>query len=254
MSLHCLDYRPSFYNFVKGDFDRYLEQGMFTDLTKATTKSIYTDLVDEKFLKPRIVRLNPTISFKMAWQVANNKFLDPEIRSCAYKITHDVLPTNIFLFNYTTQRFSHCTFCGRKYEETISHLLIKCPQALKVWEFAKKYFWNTCNHRLKISEELVKYNTIAPELKTLPQNLTNIFYEIINLAKFAIWTTRCEVKYDHKNFDDDSSLRTFLSKLRFRIRVDAERHKDDLYEFRTSWGLKKVLFTHDPYDNIVFNF
>ena len=96
-------------------------------------------------------------------------------------------------------------------------MFLKCTQAVKVWEFVQRYVWNTCNHRLIITEELVKYSSIAPELKILPKNLTNIFFEIINLAKFAIWTTRCGVKYDHMKFDYNSSLRAFLSDFAFEF-------------------------------------
>ena len=136
-TLHCLDYRPSFYTFVKNAFDTFLKAHMFVDVKKLTIKKIYDDLVEDKFTLPKVVKDNPEINYKPSWSTVCNTFLDPELRAFIYKITHRVLPTNVFLFNYTTQRFSHCTFCGRQYEETLNHLFIDCRQAAPVWTFVK---------------------------------------------------------------------------------------------------------------------
>ena len=62
-TLHCLDYRPSFYNFVKGNFDNYLKTHMFVDIRQVTVKSIYDDLLEDKFITPKVVRDNPEIIF-----------------------------------------------------------------------------------------------------------------------------------------------------------------------------------------------
>ena len=146
-TLHCLEFRPAYYTFVKQAFDKYLESHSFVDVKQLTVKQIYEDLVKDTFTTPRVVQDNPEINYKPSWNVICNQ-IDPELRACIYKITHRVLPTNVFLFSYTSQRFAHCTFCGRRYEETLNHLFIDCEQAAPVWSFVKELFWKTCNHRL----------------------------------------------------------------------------------------------------------
>ena len=86
------------------------------------------------------------------------------------------------------------------------------------------------------------------------QGVYNVLLEIVNLAKYSIWVTRCGVKYDHLIFYKNSSLDKFISKLKFRIRVDHYRFRNDLLQFYQSWGMKDVLFSHDNHDNIMFNF
>ena len=201
-----------------------------------------------------MVKDNPEINYKPSWSTVCNTFLDPELRACTYKITHRVLPTNVFLFNYTSQRFSHCTFCGRKYEKTLNHLFIDCRQAAPVWTFVNFFFWKTCNHRLKISKDLVLYNIFDAAIFPLSKSVYNVFLEIINMAKYSIWMTRCEVKYDHNTFDAESSLKKFISKLKFRIRVDQYRCRHCPQQFYDSWGLKEVLFSHNTPDSLVFKF
>ena len=253
-TLHCLEYRPQYYKFTKTAFDKYLETHMFVDIKKMTVKTIYEDLLDDTFTIPKVERDNPELNYNPSWSAVSNNFLDPEVRACTYRIAHRVLQTNVFLFNYTSQRFSHCTFCGRKYEETLHHLFIACIQASPVWGFVKEFFWKTCNHRLKISKDLGLYNIFDTALFPLPKGMYDVLLEIVNLAKYSIWVKRCEVKYEHLKFHKDSSLEKFISKLKFRIRVDHYRFRDNLDKFYELWGKNDVLFTHDSQNHITFHF
>ena len=117
----------------------------------------------------------------------------------------------------------------------------------------KDYFRKLCNHRLKITKELVCLNVFEQEISRLPKSLFNVALELVNLAKCAVWVKRCEVKYYHLTFTGDSSLKTFIFKLKFRIQVDNYRCRDDRHDFYLSWGFKDI-FTHDWNDNISFTF
>ena len=59
---------------------------MFVDIKQVTVKSIYDDLLEDKFITPKVVRDNPEINFLPSWKTVTNKFLDPEVRACAYRI------------------------------------------------------------------------------------------------------------------------------------------------------------------------
>ena len=151
-TLHCLDYRPSYYNFAKGFFDKLLEKNPFTDATKLTTKKVYTILLQDQFIIPRIHTFYTDVDFDKAYRAIHNNFIDPEVQGFAYKLLHNVVPTNLFLFNYTSQKFSHCTFCGKRCEETIRHVFIDCPSAQNFWTFIQNIFCKMADHRLKITE------------------------------------------------------------------------------------------------------
>ena len=66
---------------------------------------MYDSLIEEIFLRPRVTTEYRDIDFKSSWKIVCNKFIYPEVRACMYKTVHGVLPTNVFLFNYTTQEF-----------------------------------------------------------------------------------------------------------------------------------------------------
>ena len=149
--------------------------------------------------------INIDIDFKEAFSAIANRFIDPEVRGFMYKLTHDAIPTNAFWFKCTMQNFSHCTFCGRKYEETIPHLFINCPQAVNVWVFVQKM----ANHRLNITEELIRFNLVDKVFNKAPRKIKNMILEIPNLAKYSIWCTRCEVKYEYRSFCDSSAPMNF---------------------------------------------
>ena len=200
-TLHCLDYRPAYHNFAKGFFDKLLEKHPFTDVTKLTTKKVYNILLQDQFAIPRIHTFYTDVDFDKAYRAIHNNFIDPEVRGFAYKLLHNVVPTNLFLFHYTSQKFSHCTFCGKRYEETIRHLFIDCPLAQNVWTFVQHIFWKMANHGLKITEYLVRFNELDAVLNKAPNYIKGLIFQIINLAKYSIWCTRCEVKDEHRSFD-----------------------------------------------------
>ena len=242
-TLHCLDYRPAYYNFAKGFFDKLLEKHPFTDVTKLTTKKVYTILLQDQFEIPRIHTFYTDVDFDKAYRAIHDNFIDPEVRGFAYKLLHNVAPTNLFLFHYTSQKFSHCTFCGKRYEETIRHLFIDCPLAQNVWTFVQQIFWKMANHRLKITEYLVRFNELDAVLSKAPNYIKGLIFQIINLAKYSIWCTRCEVKYEHRSFDEDSALINFKKRLRQRIRVDVYRYRENHVVFDRTWRHEGVLCT-----------
>ena len=254
MKLHCLEYRPTYYNFAKGFFDQFIEKHQFIEIQKLTTKKVYDMLLQDEFITPRIIAKYPEIDFKAAFLAVSNKFIDPEVRGFAYKITHDVLPTNTFLFNYSSQMFSHCTFCGRRYEETISHLFINCASAVNVWVFVQNIFWKMANHRLKITEDLIRFNILDNVLNKAPRHIKNMILQIINLAKYSIWCTRCEVKYEHRHFHDDSALIMFKRRLKQRIRVDFYRYHEKKRLFDITWRYEGVLCTLNSAGELQFRF
>ena len=101
---------------------------------------------------------------------------------------------------------------------------------------------------------MVLYNIFDASLFPLHKDVYNVYLAIVNLAKYSIWTTRCEVKYDHIKFDQYSSLNKFFAKLKFRIRVDCYRFRDSPQQFNLSWGLKEILLKHTTDTHITFNF
>ena len=84
MRLHSLEYRPTYYNFAKGFFDRFIETHQFIDINKLTNKTVYNMPLKDHFITPRIVDKYREIDFKEAFTAIANRFIDPEVRGFMY--------------------------------------------------------------------------------------------------------------------------------------------------------------------------
>ena len=120
-------------------------------------------LLPKVFTPPLIDPKFPVKDFSPVWVAVDYIFLDPEIRTFAYRMAHNVLPINRQLFIHGDSKNSDCTFCGKKFVETPKHLFVECHQAAPVWLFVMSAFWKMCNHRLKVDEGLVMFS-LLPKL------------------------------------------------------------------------------------------
>ena len=219
---HCLDYRPPFYEAAMKQFlaykDSFPNSGPFDSV-----KNIYNNLMTQVVIPPLIeMRGNyPQIDFKAAWKASHSRFIDPELRTLNFRICHRTLPVNVILFERGNGATMDCTFCGKKYCETLEHLFIHCKQAMVVWFFVKKLLRDLCNHRLKLDSPSILFCQLPRAIRGVDREL--ILY-IISLAKHSIWMTRCQRKYEVRVIDGATSLRTFKNRLRFRISVDFIRY------------------------------
>ena len=155
-TLHCLEYRPAYYNFAKKVIWQIIKKN-FHWCNQIDHQEGVRYAIEILFMLPRIVSKFPGIGFSMVYKAIHHGFVDPEVRGFSYELLHDVVPTNVFMLKYNAQRFSHCTFCGHKYEETIPHLFIKCPIVHSVWTFVQHIFWKMWNHWLKITEHMIRF-------------------------------------------------------------------------------------------------
>lgn len=250
---HCLDYRPTFYHLCKTHFDNFIRDFPFVDLTTITVGKVYDVLLSKLFVPPRIEAKFPAIDFQPVWRGIHDKFVDPEIRNCNFRVTHQVLPTNAFLFQYGISDFAHCTFCGRTHVETLEHLFIGCKQVAPLWFFVKSTFWRLCNHRLKVTRHLVLFTKFEPPLQA-PVGIRHMSVYFVGLVKFCVWKLRCSVKYDHRTFDGVSCLRLFQKLLRLRIRTDFLRYEHSPDRFLSTWACGNVLCARQLDGSLMFHF
>ena len=143
----------------------------------------------------------------------------------------------------------NCTFCGVRFCETLEHLFLCCNQAAVVWFFVKSLLRSLCNHRLKVDCATILFSQLPRAVRGIDKEL--ILY-VISLAKYAIWFTRCQVKYEHRRFDGATSLRLFKSRLKFRISVDFTRFSEE--EFIERWGRGDIICEIGDSKQLRFNF
>ena len=151
-------------------------------------------LLKDHFITPRIVDKYREIDFKEAFTAIANRFIDPEVRGFMYKLAHDVMrfglsvPCRIFRIVLSVVENMRKPFLT-------SSLVYKLPTSGECLGICSEYFWKMANHRLKIAEELIRFNLVDKVFNKAPRKIKNMILEILNLAKYSIWCTRCEVKY-----------------------------------------------------------
>ena len=109
------------------------------DLKSLSIKIVYKNLLKKVFMPPLIVSKFPVKDFSPVWAAVNDNFLDPEpdpeIRTFAYMMAHNVMLINFQLFFHGSGKDSNCTFCGKRFVETPKHLFAECRQAAPVCFF-----------------------------------------------------------------------------------------------------------------------
>ena len=94
MKLHSLEYSPRFYRQYQSLFDEYMKDfGDNVDLKSLSLKIVSKNLLIN-LMPPLIVSKFPVKDFSPVWAAVNDNFLDPEIRTFAYRMAHNVVPTN----------------------------------------------------------------------------------------------------------------------------------------------------------------
>ena len=62
---------------------------------------------------------------------------------------------------------------------------------------------------------------------------------ILGIAKYCIWTARCNLVYSHKAFDDEYLVSFFKATLKYRVLADAYRFTDK--KFKMIWCINNVI-------------
>ena len=104
----------------------------YTANQTVTTKFIYQRLLNKDLHPPRICGVYPLIDFSLTWKWVNCPVVDAPYRDLAWRIAHNVLPTQSYLYKYGMSRISKCYLCGRGVE-TLQHLLLDCTVLHGTW-------------------------------------------------------------------------------------------------------------------------
>ena len=82
-------------------------------------------LLDEITQKPKVTKFFPDVDFSMTWRQLKNPMIEPYQKDLSFRVAHQVLPTNTYLFSKNISKTKSCHFCTG--EETLQHLFLDCP-------------------------------------------------------------------------------------------------------------------------------
>ena len=127
---------PSFYKTAVYKFEAFAK--LVPDLmvrNDITVKFIYNIFMEHIISPPIVVRKYPSIAFDVnVWPNIHNNLVDGNLRDLAWRVAHNILPTNDLLYRRRIRKSFICPLCSMQ-RETIAHLFIECPVVRPVWDF-----------------------------------------------------------------------------------------------------------------------
>ena len=97
----------------------------------------------------------PLISFKQSWQNLDNLFIDSELRDTSWRICHQVLPVNEFLF---FKGISHRLKCFFYHDcEMFYHLFFECMVVKPIFQWLEVIIGQMLNYNYKLNIQAVLF-------------------------------------------------------------------------------------------------
>lgn len=117
---------------------------------------------------PHRARLFPSVPFHFTWKAIQSKVIDPITRDMAYKIAHDILPTNYVLHCRHVSCDPFCVFCPER--ETATHLFMECPYTRIIWSIVRRWLSSTAGSSFPFKHLTALFNAL-PKLLLLKYDL-----------------------------------------------------------------------------------
>ena len=241
-----------FKDFMERHCDESTDQEKIEKLKKLDAKTLYSIMNRERD-RPKVERDFPQANWTQQWKDSACKHVDSDVKNTIFKLSHEVLPTKYRIYCQNNRKMSirryeidkkktldskrdmnqmGCPLC-KDSEESQIHLMIECAYAKKAWLFVEEILRGLCNHRLKITYDMLARGKI-PNVQQRDSVLI-----IIYTAAHSIWTIRNLVFKEGDSYDDQSILRLLKKKLSLRIRADHARK--DFEAFLKMWGFETII-------------
>ena len=223
---------PSFYSDCLALVDRLLR--IDSDLEESfgtlTSSILYSTLLKEVKLDPRILRVFPTVDFGPIFCEIYRDFVDHVTSDVSWKVVHEILPINYVLYCRNISRDKSCPFCGGI--ETFEHLFFECRNVRLIVQYVANLVFNLSRGKVGLNFSQVRHTVIGKD--DAPDNFVReVIYYLITELKYCIWMCRNCVKFDHKDFNDNAILLYFVSRVKDRISLDFSRFS--LFNFIRYW-------------------
>ena len=212
--------KPSFYVQVLDAFKIFIAIEPDFDPLTISVKKVYFRLLEPKLKLPRVFSVFPNIKYAVAFSNCNSGLLSPEARDVTFRIIHQVIPVNLYLYSLRRiVKSPKCIFC-KNLDESIAHLFYNCTTVIPLWKYIKSLVNKIPNINILIDEHFVVYNIFK---KSPIFAVNSLFLILVSEARWAIWYCRNLHKFQEKNVNSDFIKYVFLSNLRLRLKADFYR-------------------------------
>ena len=238
-------YVPPFYESCLNVLRKVMK--LHPDFSFQPTKSsqYYSLLLEESSCRPKIESVLPTVDFKCVWKNLYANCIDPVVRDTSFRICHEVLYVNYFLFMKHISKTKTCPFCENV--ETLNHLFIECKLVNPLVKVVLSLLRKLSSGKIVLSELIFKFSV----LPALPKRIHEISLILLSEYRYVIWINRNLRKHEAKNITSSSLVAEFLGRIKFRIL--AERSKLSLNSFIESWCSYNIFCSLDSSGDVKFD-
>ena len=191
-------------------------------------RSVYDKLQTAKFSVPVVVSKFPHINFTQAFNRLNDRFVSPRARDLEWRILHQVVPVNAYLFRIHAMNNALCPLC--RWPETVHHRFFSCTYVKPLWILVEKWMSAAEAEPVTVSAEaaiFLQYPALKDQFHM--RRLQILGGEL----KLAVWLQRNRKKYDKARIAAKDIHRLFVYFVRVRVRADFLRLDED--SFRRLW-------------------
>ena len=245
-------YVPAFYKHCLEVYYKLVKIYPTFDFRNGTSKLYYTALLSMTNHKPRNNNIFPNINFREVYKNLYNHSIDSETRNTCWRISHDVVYVNYFLFTKGISKSKTCLFCDSI--ETVTHLFIYCKTVQPLNKIILKILNHITNQKFQLTEDMFRF-LLLPNTLVDVQEIALI---LLSESRNIIWNSRNKCKHEQKPVTAYSLVAKFLSKIKFRMSVDLFRM--GAANFSNFWqnpslctilvDTHETIITYDPILNI----
>ena len=234
------EYIPIFYKTCLSIFDNFTHTNEDIDFNSFHKKHIYKTLLQDICIQPKIEKLCPYIDFKPIWKSISLPYIDPDVRNTFWKLTHDVIYVNYYLYHKHISKIKTCPLCDKI--ETVTHLFLECNVFLPLNKIVLFMLKKLSQNKISLSEKTFRY-FVLPQLPKFKKQVALI---LLTESRHIIWTNRNLAKHELKTITSLGVVSKFLNKIKFRILVDKERlMADDFFDTWVSSGFCSIEIVSD---------
>ena len=218
---------PIFYKNCTLLLDHFLNNNQDLNFNTLHKKLIYKILLLDIYAVPKIEKICPNVDFKTIWKNMSHPYIDPDVRNTYWKLCHDVIYVNYYLYNKHISKIQTCPLCNKI--ETVSHLFLECNVFIPLNKIVLFMLRKLSQNKILFSEKTFRY-FVLPQLPKFKKQVALI---LLTESRQIIWSNRNLAKHEFKNISSFGVVSKFLNKIKFRILIDKDRLTAD--DFFNSW-------------------
>ena len=239
------EYVPPFYESCLNVLRKVIKLHPDFSFDSNKSKHYYTMLLNENKCRPKIESVLPTVDFRCVWKSLNSNCIDPVVRDTSFRICHEVLYVNYYLFIKHISKTKACPFCANV--ETLNHLLIECKLVKPLIKIVLLLLRKLTSGKIVLSELIFKFSVLPDS----PKRIQEISLILLSELRYVIWINRNLVKHENKQITSYSLVANFLGRIKFRILVD--RAKLSSNSFVDNWSKYNIFCNIDLYGEVEFH-